>query len=278
MTAEAGADPAPKAKREKKEAFRIDFLTPAEKDLKEVTTSLFAPVKRGAGINLPGTAKSRRGKAATAARDNASYLLPDDMHFSSRQLVSLFLKPKFSVGYHYMGQILNLTDAAQLKMRGQRAPLEVNAEGEIDENFWAQAAANQAAQQTEDVEADDSACSDGAMRDFNRLTAFTAGAMPFNTQFFHDDDDDVGFDDAFDGEGGGSAAAQDPGEQDLLAATQGQTRRVKPEFVNYAKRAKRVDVRRLKDNIWKGLDIIVPPPKAEDDMVSASCLSFVSYR
>ena len=62
-------------------------------------------------------------------------------------------------------------------------------------------------------------------------------------------------------------------EQDLLAATQGQTRRVRPELVNYAKRAKRVDVRKLKDNIWKNLDIVIPPQKDEntdedDPMVS----------
>ncbi len=28
--------------------------------------------------------------------------------------------------------------------------------------------------------------------------------------------------------------------------------------MNYAKRAKRVDVRKLKENIWRGLDIVVP--------------------
>lgn len=62
-----------------------------------------------------------------------------------------------------------------------------------------------------------------------------------------------------DGEGMGMGVSDaDAGEQDLLAATQGQTRRVRPEFVNYAKRAKRVDVRKLKDNIWKGLNIVLP--------------------
>lgn len=61
----------------------------------------------------------------------------------------------------------------------------------------------------------------------------------------------------------------DAGEQDLLASTQGQTRRVRPEFVNYAKRAKRVDVRKLKDNIWKGLDIVSKTKVKEDEgMVS----------
>lgn len=50
---------------------------------------------------------------------------------------------------------------------------------------------------------------------------------------------------------------EDAGEQDLIAATQGQARRARPEAVNYARKAKRVDVRKLKENIWKGLDIVI---------------------
>jgi condensin complex subunit 2 len=88
------------------------------------------------------------------------------------------------------------------------------------------------------------------------MLAGDGNSIPFNTQFFHDDDDDgPGFDDGFDGDLAGTA---DPGEQDLLASTQGKTRRVRPEFINYAKRAKRVDVRKLKENIWKGLKIPTP--------------------
>ena len=45
------------------------------------------------------------------------------------------------------------------------------------------------------------------------------------------------------------------------------SRRVRPETVNYARRAKRVDVRKLKENIWKGLDIIVPPSQGLEDEV-----------
>jgi condensin complex subunit 2 len=99
------------------------------------------------------------------------------------------------------------------------------------------------------------------------LLAMNGDAVPFNTQFFHDDyDDGPGFDDMdpYDGDGVGIANA-DTGEQDLLAATQGQTRRVRPEFVKYAKRAKRVDVRKLKENIWRGLDIVVAPKLKDDE-------------
>lgn len=69
----------------------------------------------------------------------------------------------------------------------------------------------------------------------------------------------------------------DAGEQDLLAATAGQTRRVRPEFVNYAKRAKRVDVRKLKENIWKGLDIKIAESKKEDEDGDASMVRRIYF-
>ncbi|GBE86468.1 Condensin complex subunit 2 [Sparassis crispa] len=228
----------PKAKREKKEAFKIDFLTSSEKDVKTLAKELFAPVAKGAGISLPAPAsgkasgrrsKSKKGKEKEKRNDQT---LPDDMHFSSRQLVTLFLKPKFS-----------------LKMRGRRVRGHDRGDGEVDENFWAQAAANQAAGRVDD---DDE--------------TVNGGTIPFNTQFFHDDYDDApGFEDIYDGADQDTVDHLEPGEQDLLAATQGQTRRVRPEFVNYAKRAKRVDVRKLKENIWKGLDIVVPEGKGADE-------------
>jgi condensin complex subunit 2 len=86
----------PKAKREKKEAFKIDFLTPPTKSLKEITEELFKPGK--ASINLAGTGpKSKKSKEKEVKND---YRLPDDMHFTSRQLVTLFLKPKFAVSWN----------------------------------------------------------------------------------------------------------------------------------------------------------------------------------
>jgi condensin complex subunit 2 len=61
-----------------------------------------------------------------------------------------------------------------------------------------------------------------------------------------------------------------------LAAIQGQTRRVRPEFVNYAKRAKRVDVRKLKENIWKGLDIKIGKPKDDGEDDEMVCLPLIA--
>lgn len=91
---------APAKRREKKEAFKIDFLTPPEKSIKDIAKELFAPVTKGAGITLPGTSSRKGGKGKKGKeKEDKRYdnTLPDDMHFSSRQLVTLFLKPKFSV-------------------------------------------------------------------------------------------------------------------------------------------------------------------------------------
>ena len=93
-------------------------------------------------------------------------------------------------------------------------------------------------------------------------------SIPFNTQFFHDDFDDgdgPGFDDGDDGGGIGSAPGADGDEPDLMTTLAGSSRRVRPQYVNYAKKAKRVDVRKLKENIWKSLDIKAQNPKDRDE-------------
>ena len=135
----------------------------------------------------------------------------------------------------------------------------------MDEHFWARAAAEQAQASGEGIDASQylSCESPIAKTCINTITAQGDGAVPFNTQFFQEDDDfgggfGGGFDDAYDGGEGGTAPAVGE-DEDLQAAAQGQVRRVRPEFVNYAKKVKRVDVRKLKENIWKELDIVVPP-------------------
>lgn len=95
FTSADNSEAAPKVKRDKKEPFKIDFDAPPEKDLKTLTKELFAPIARGT-INLPGT--SGRGKKALPEKKDDN-CLPDDMHFSARQLVTLFLKPEFAVCY-----------------------------------------------------------------------------------------------------------------------------------------------------------------------------------
>ena len=98
----------PKQKREKKEAFKINFYEPLGMSVKEFAKGKFAPPTRGVGINLPGYALPSSSKAGKKGgkknkekvkekEKKEEQVLPDDMHFTSRQLVTLFLKPDFSV-------------------------------------------------------------------------------------------------------------------------------------------------------------------------------------
>lgn len=90
---------------------------------------------------------------------------------------------------------------------------------------------------------------------------------------FHDDDaaSFAEVDDALD--------LVDGDEDDLMAATQSQIRKARPETVHYAKRAKRVDVKRLKDNIWKGLNIqlAVPELKSESEVSRSYVVDRLSF-
>lgn len=95
---------------------------------------------------------------------------------------------------------------------------------------------------------------------------------PFESQFFHDDVDDgasfAGVEDALGLDMGGL----DDNEDDLMAASQAQIKKIRPETVHYAKRAKRVDVKRLKDNIWKGLNIAIAAPELQSDSDVSDCI------
>lgn len=91
------ANPTTRSKKEKV-AFEIDFTQPARSS-KELfapatgATSLLLP--GGVGATVAGKEGKRRSKKAISKRDK--HLLPDDMHFSSAQLLRLFRKPKFTV-------------------------------------------------------------------------------------------------------------------------------------------------------------------------------------
>lgn len=77
---------------------------------------------------------------------------------------------------------------------------------------------------------------------------------PFDTQWLAGGEDDF-TPELEDEEGEGKEL------DDLAAATQGQLRRVRPEMVSYAKRAKRIDIKKLKDSVWKELEEVVLPVK-----------------
>jgi hypothetical protein len=106
---EATALQEPRKARKEKESFEIDFFTA---DVPDIDT-LFNP--GGSTITL---SKSRW---KSASRN----LLPDDIHFNSRQLITLFLKPK--------GRFLQKLSA------GKQHPVGEVQAYDMDEKFWAEA-------------------------------------------------------------------------------------------------------------------------------------------
>ncbi len=154
--------------------------------------------------------------ASLAASSSDAYLLPEDRHFNSKQLLRLFLKPRVAINMRRKG-------AAGSGFGG-------------DAQVWADAAGEGG----NDMDGGD-------------------GGMPFDTQFFHDADDGY---DANGGDLGGlddspaNATVGGDVEDEELTQTLQALNRVKPEYVNYAKKAKRVDVKKLKENIWKELGIL----------------------
>ncbi|KAI5810283.1 condensin complex subunit 2/barren [Peziza echinospora] len=253
--------------RKEKEVFEIDFMNP-EADVKE---DMLLP-KSSAAINLPKTQRKSKTR----------HLLPEDKHFNSKNLIQLFLKPvlhfqNFSNKRKGTGGII-----------GARRPedAEVDVDNvDMNEEFWAKRQ-----MEKEQLALNPERIASGAY-DAN---FFNDDGMDMLPPGLGDDDDD----DDFAGVGGeafeqplppaGSTNAlpgsnQNPNNQfptssqfypsssafPLFGSTQDQiamgsqlvtsSRRARPEYVQYAKVAKKVDVRRLKENIWNELAMEVPP-------------------
>ncbi|KAL9052526.1 MAG: hypothetical protein Q9162_005329 [Coniocarpon cinnabarinum] len=230
--------PGPSRQRKEKEPFSIDFNAPMTSEL---ASALYTPASSNSSIQLP------RSQWKTRTRN----LLPDDKHFNSKQLLRLFLKPKARIGARRLG--------------GSRStlskPNEEPQQTDMDPAFWARRA--------EEAAAEDAAGLDqnGPMQGDYNANFFQddgLGALPGGMD---DEDDDV-FADARDHFSPGVEGFPDGQVQglDAMLAPESQTpeggfgsqlvtssRRVRPEYVQYARVAKKVDVRRLKEEIWKGL-------------------------
>ncbi|KAG0143204.1 hypothetical protein CROQUDRAFT_49175 [Cronartium quercuum f. sp. fusiforme G11] len=247
--------------RREKSSFSFDFTQPLDITRK----AIFQP--SAVALTLPGykppKPKSQRRmiKKITGSKTSAGskqmleqHCLPDDMHFNAAQLLRFDMKPRatFNMRVRSGGGAVNPNQTHPTNN------INPNPTGEIDENYWAQTAAaaaqSAAAEETNDQE------------DAN-------GAVPFATQFFQDEENDdiADFEEEFDNPVGllPPASTTTPivpanDEEDLLAATQNLNTRVRPEFVSYAKKAKRVDVKKLKENIWRELEELTKELEDED--------------
>jgi hypothetical protein len=56
-----------------------------------------------------------------------------------------------------------------------------------------------------------------------------------------------------------------------------QSRRLRPEYVQYARVAKKVDVRRLKEELWRGMGIDDPESVSDNQTPKSKILTNTSY-
>ncbi|ORY65916.1 barren protein [Pseudomassariella vexata] len=221
--------------RKEKEPFEIDFVSPLDPKLAE---QIYTQASSHSAICLP--KKDWKSKTRN--------LLPDDKHFNSKQLLSLFLKPKarMSNRRRFASKIGTFGNA------GQQDNLP---EGEMDEAFWAQ-------KEPQNAHDDEAAMPQG---DYD--ANFFDDELPLNKCGMLDDDDDLEFADARDHF---SPGAEVPATENVGLTAMGElgmttggfgtqlvtsTRRLRPEYVQYARVAKKVDVRRLKEELWKGIGL-----------------------
>lgn len=217
-------------KRKEIEPFEVHFVSPLSPTLAEL---IYTPASSNATISMPKT------QWKTKTRN----LLPDDKHFNSYQLLQLFLKPNARMGPRRSGLEHD---------QGLNAVKQEIIEGEIDEAFWAR--------------------KENAI---DQLRAEPPGN--YDANFFQDDgvdfpkgapDDDDDFADAresFSPGLEGDAAVSSLDTAGIVASHEvnlegafgmqlvTQSRRLRPEYVQYARVAKKVDVRRLKEEMWRGI-------------------------
>lgn len=229
-TTEISEDISKKPVKKSKDPFLINFKENFAND----ETELFAT--GGQAINLT---KSQR-----VSKD--LNMLPPDQHFSSKDLVKLFLKPKANLitssktefGFHNeLGGISN-NDLIN--------------EDEINESFFVK---NMNKEGHTDIRPD--------------FGEYAHQSMNHNSNNADSNDDDN--DDYFGGLDFGGTDFDDVPENPVTGLnthliengpSDPNVRSMRSEYVTYAKSAKRVNVKLLKENVWKVLDISEPSDNA----------------
>lgn len=157
----------------------------------------------------------------TQQKSKTRNLLPDDEHFSSQSLIKLFLKPKAQMYQKVRG-------SGNRPGTGNEAG---DGEVDVDANFFAE--------------------------NYQDTVDPVQQGGNYDANFFNDGNDggDADFDDDYDAVGGGGPFNAPNENGGLLLGN----RKARPEYVNYAKTAKKVNIKLLKDNIWNTLDITEDP-------------------
>ncbi|RMZ88240.1 hypothetical protein DV736_g4529, partial [Chaetothyriales sp. CBS 134916] len=255
-------------RRKEKEPFEIDFTGPMSDNLCQLLNA--QPVSNST-ISLPKAQWKTKGR---------NLLDRDDEQIDVRKLMSLWSKPKCRVGkrkdgsYEVRDEGYGARGQQQVGVPEEGGDDDEGRKGDYDANFFQddeqmllpggvggddglgfvdarEMLSPQPEQQHESVG------EDGQQQ--HQLGRDSASSENNN----NDDDDG----------GSGSGASGDNNHQALPPGSFGsqlvtqQGRRLRPEYVNYARTAKKVDVRRLKEEMWKGMaDMIMKDWNAGDMM------------
>ncbi|CAI4055948.1 hypothetical protein SUVZ_02G0210 [Saccharomyces uvarum] len=221
-----------KKKSKQKKALEIDFF---QKD-DGFEDKIFGPKGR-AKIDMP--IKNRK--------NDSHYLLPDDFHFSTDKITRLFIKPgqKMSLFQHKRHPSGDTSSRALDKSTSSANAANNDAPTIADEHFWAN---NYERIEQEQKEIENS-----------KEVGDVVGGTLDNP--FEDDMDGIDFNQAFEG-------ADDNEEASVKLDLQDDEEHkfpIRDNKVTYSRVSKKVDVRRLKKNVWKSINSLIQEQDAKKE-------------
>lgn len=239
------ANAAETARKPRKEQVVIDFF--AEDD-DEAIEDMFRKSKNQFLI----------AKRPEERRSANLHILPDDIRFNSQKLVTLFLKPNKTI-VTFSRKSKDVIPIGFQQDEGEPAAY-------TDEQFFA----DKYEQREHDAAEEE--------RQEKLALSFHQAEME---DCENENYGEIDFNDVLGGMDGPLQEDLGENKDELHSQLFGGGRKARPEYVNYSRVAKRVDIKLLKDNLWKSIKIedseksvepeeseeataLVPPPQAED--------------
>lgn len=203
-------------KKKKKEAVAIDFF--AEESDPDFIEDMFVKSRNQFLIT----------KKPEERKSSDFHILPDDIQFNSQRLVNLFIKPSktivtFTKKKNFMGEDVELgNDEANRTY--------------TDERFFAEKYEEREKEREEE------------MRQEKLALSFHMAEMD---DYDNDNFGGIDFNDALGDTN--TAVGEEDKREDIGSQLVAGAKKARPEYVNFSRVAKRVDVKLLKDNLWKSI-------------------------
>lgn len=248
------------SQKKKKKTVTIDFFN-LDDDLED---NVFTQPKKKSWIEM--TQKLRM--------NDTHYLLPDDFHFSTEKITKLFIKQRQTMSLFSYTKKTARTDSSYMHRDaftgGVGTEENDNSEGHgpeiADEEFWAETYKRK--------EAEEEARVNGS----NGESIDVIGAHLENP-FDDGDDNGIDFNQAFDDAEYNDDEHGDnqPIREDFIKKNEDELNGI-PQKVNYSRVSKKVDVRRLKINIWKSVLLLVNEKDTAEDIEQSYEIITLSFK